>query len=114
MNWFQKLWNNPNVHIIGALASGAASVAFPAYAGALQILAGALGTAGVVLPESPNQTVLKDSVPVPATPAAPPPPVVNLPPAAGGGSYHAVDYANLAAALIQQFAAKQPDPPARS
>lgn len=97
MNWFQKLWNNPNLHIIAGIASGAASVAFPAYADPLRIVAGAFGGAGLLLPEQPNQAVLKDK------PVAP---IVNLPPAAGGGSYHAIDYANLAAALVQQLAPK--------
>lgn len=91
MNWFQRLINNPNAHIIGAIASGAASVAFPAYAPALQAVAGALGVAGVALPEQPA-----------------PVPIVNLPPAVAGGSLHAVDYAALAASLIEQFATKKP------
>lgn len=99
MNWFQRLWSNPNVHILGALASGAASVAFPAYSGALQIVSGALGTAGVLLPEQPTHVVL---------PAAPVAPVITLPPSTTGGAYHAVDYANLAAALLAQFAAPPP------
>lgn len=107
MNWFQKLWSNPNFHLIGAIASGAASVAFPAYAPALQVVAGTLGAVGVALPEQAGQAVLP-----PAAPVAPPAPVVALPPAVGGGAYHAVDYANLAAALLAQFAA--PPAPARS
>lgn len=86
MNWFQRLINNPNAHIIGAMAAGAASIALPAYAPALQAVAGALGVAGVALPEQPK-----------------PVPVVDLPPAIAGGSYHAIDYAALAAALFQQF-----------
>jgi hypothetical protein len=104
MNWFQRLWSNPNVHILGALASGAASVAFPAYAGALQVAAGILGGAGVLLPEQPGHVVLPGAV-------AAAPPVIALPPAAGGGAYHAVDYANLAAALLAQFV-QPPAPPA--
>ena len=97
MNWFQRLLNNPNVHIIGAMAAGAASVALPTYAPALQVLAGALGTAGVALPEQPK----------PPEPIATPAPVVALPAAAAGGSYHAVDYAALAAALVQQAVVQQ-------
>lgn len=104
MNWFQKLWSNPNFHLVGAILSGAASVAFPAYAPALQVVAGTLGAVGVALPEQPGQAV------IPSAPAAPVAPVVALPPAAAGGSYHAVDYANLAAALVAQFAATQPAP----
>lgn len=98
MNWFQRLWNNPNVHILGAMVSGAASIALPAYAPALQVLSGVLGTAGVALPEQPGHAILPPAVPV-----------VTLPPAVSGGSYHSVDYANLAAELIKQFA-----PPSRS
>jgi hypothetical protein len=92
MNWFQRLLNNPNAHILGAMAAGAASVALPAYAPALQVVAGVLGTAGVALPEAPA---------APVAPAAPP---VALPPAVGGGAYHPVDYANLAAALLAEMA----------
>ena len=106
MNWFQKFWGNPNVHILGAMAAGAASVAFPAYAAPLQIVSGVLGSAAVLTPEAPGQAVLPDK------PAAPPAPVITLPPAASGGSYHAVDYANLAAAILAQFAQKPSDPPA--
>src|SRR5258706_6381378 len=84
MNWFQKLWNNPNVHILGAIATGAASVAFPAYAPTLQVVAGTLAAAGWALPEQPGQAMLPGSAPV-----------VTLPPAVAGGSYHAVDYAAL-------------------
>lgn len=102
MNWFQKLWSNPNFHLIGAIASGAASVAFPQYAPALQVVAGTLGAVGVALPEQAGQAVIQ---PVPA-------PVVALPPSAAGGSYHAVDYANLAAALLAQLA--KPEQPGRS
>lgn len=97
MNWFQKLLNNPNVHIGAALVSGAASVAFPQYAPALQVVAGALGASGIALPEQPKA----------ASPAAPAPvaaPVINLPPAIAGGSYHKEDWINFAAALAAQFA----------
>lgn len=112
MNWFQKLWTNPNVHILFALASGAASIAFPVYAGALQIVAGAFGTAGVLLPEQPGHVVLPAVAPPDVVAVTPTATVVTLPTAAAGGSYHAVDYANLAAALLHQFA--QPTPPPRA
>lgn len=102
MNWFAKLLNNPNTHIIGALASGAASVAFPAYAGALQVAAAAFAAPALALPGGAIGT---------PTPIATPP-VIALPPAAAGGFYHAVDYANLAAALLAQFA--KPEQPGRS
>lgn len=104
MNWFQRLLNNPNAHIIGAIATGAASIAFPAYAGALQIVSGVLGSAAVALPDVPKAPA------APVTPIAAPP--VVLPAAAGGGAYHAVDYANLAAALLAEFA--KPAPAARA
>lgn len=105
MNWFQKLLNNPNAHLIGAIAAGAASKAFPAYSGALEIVAGTLVGTGYLTPEAPGQAVLP-------TPVAAPAPVITLPPAAAGGSYHKEDWASFAAAVIAQLA--KPEQPGRS
>ena len=99
MNWFQKFFTNPNVHAIAAGLSPGFMMAFPQYAPAIA----ALGTVtGLVAAATPEHPVV---VPQPA----PLPPVVSVPPAAQGGSYHAVDYANLAAALVTQFATKPAD-----
>lgn len=105
MNWFEKIWNNANFHIFGAMAAGAASIAFPQFAVPLQVVAGTLGTAAAALP---GGSVISGTPPGPVPVATPvtPAPVVVLPAAAAGGSYHAVDYANLAAALLAQFAPK--------
>lgn len=89
MNWFAKLWSNPNLHIALGTAAGVAATVFPQYQAPLATAAVVLGGAGIGLPEQP------------ATPS-----VVNLPPAQAGGSYHAVDYASLAAALLAQFGRK--------
>lgn len=95
MNWFTKLWNNPNLHIVMGTAAGMAATIFPQYQAALMATSAVLGTAAVALPEV---------APVIPAAAAAPTPVIALPPATSSGSYHAVDYAALAAALVQQFA----------
>lgn len=98
MNWFTKLWNNPNIHIVLGTAAGIAATIFPAYSTALMATSAVLGTAAVALPDQK-----------PVAPVVPPAPVVALPAAAAGGSYHAVDYAQLGAALLAQFATKPAD-----
>lgn len=108
MNWFQNIWNNANFHIFGAMAAGAASIAFPQFAIPLQVVAGTLGTAAAALPGGSVIGAGPTPIAIPVAPA----PVITLPPAVAGGAYHAVDYANLAAALLAQFAPKTE--PARS
>lgn len=92
MTWFQKFFSNPNVHALASAATGAAAIMFPQYQLPLTVVASTLATTAAAIPENP--------VPVPVPMVAP----ITLPPAAAGGSYHAVDYANLAAALLAQFA----------
>lgn len=125
MNWFQKLWSNPNTHIFIGLISGVAAAFIPpVYAPIAAALAATFGSAGIALPSLPPTTVtLPASHPavvaavaaVTSTAAASPAPVITVPVAVAGGSYHTVDYANLAAALINQFgraaASQQVDPP---
>ncbi len=113
MSWFQNLLNNPNVHSLGALISGALSIAFPQFSVPLQIVAGALvGTSALL----PGGAALSGTTPIatPVTPVVPVPPIVtttpqgttvNIPAASAGGSYHAIDYATLAANLLAQLAA---------
>lgn len=93
MNWFSRLWNNGNFHAVVATLAGAASVVFPSQSQTLQVIAGAFAAPALALP---GGSIIPSAAPV-----------VNLPPAVGGGSYHAVDYENLAAALLQQFAPKK-------
>jgi hypothetical protein len=107
MNWFQKLLNNPNVHIAAAMVSGAASIAFPAYALPLQALAGLFGTAGMALPEAPRATSMP-AVVVPAAVAPVSTPVV----LASGTSMHAADYAALLTNIVQMALQPQPKPAA--
>lgn len=107
MNWFQNIWNNANFHIFGAMLAGAASIAFPEFAVPLQVVAGTLGTAAAALP---GGSVIATPA---AAPAVAPAPVINIPAPVAGGSYHAVDYANLAAAVLAQLAPK-PEVPARA
>lgn len=96
MNWFQQFFSNPNVHAIGSALTGAASIAFPQYSLPLQVVSATLAGTAAAIPENPV------AVPMAVSPIAAP--VVTLPPAQAGGSYHAVDYATLAASLIAQFA----------
>jgi len=107
MNWFQNLINNPNVHSLGALISGALSIAFPQFAVPLQIVAGALVDTSALLP---GGAALSGTTPIATVPV---PPIVtttpqgttvNIPAASAGGSYHAIDYATLAATLLAQLA----------
>lgn len=116
MNWFQKLINNPNVHALGALVTGGLSIAFPQFAVPLQIVAGTLVGSTALLP---GGAAMAGPTPI-ATPVVPPVitttaqgTTVNIPAPAAGGSYHAIDYANLAAALVSQLA-KPADPAGRS
>lgn len=121
MNWFQKLLNNPNVHLLGSLITGGLSIAFPAFAVPLQIVAGTLVGTGALLP---GNGALSGTTPI-ATPVVvtPAPPIVtttpqgttvNIPAASAGGSYHAIDYATLAANLLAQLAPKPVDGAGRS
>ena len=113
MNWFQRLWSNPNTHIIVGTIAGVASSFVPLpYQAVAAALAGAFGAAGVALPSSPPTMVVPATAPiqVPTGTVANPgsAPVINLHPALAGGSFHTVDYANLAAELINQFGRAAP------
>ena len=83
MNWFQRLWNNPNLHVAVGTAAAIATQAFPAYAVPLTAVAGVLGASGIMLPE--QAPLLKDK-PAP--------------------SMHAQDYAALAAAIAEAMQKK--------
>jgi hypothetical protein len=87
MNWFQRIWNNPNMHVAAAMAAGAASIRYPEYKDALATVAGVLGASGILLPE--QAPVLK-----PAPPAAP------------TGSMHGIDYIQMAAAFAEAMKKK--------
>lgn len=102
MNWFQTFFSNPNVHAIASALTGAASILFPAYSLPLQVVSATLAGTAAAIPEHPV------AVPMPVAPVPIATPVVNLPPAQAGGSYHAIDYANLAAALVAQLATPKP------
>lgn len=99
MNWFQTFFSNPNVHAIASALTGVASIMFPIYALPLQVVSATLAGTAAAIPENPV------AVPMPVTPTSIATPIVNLPPPVSGGSYHAIDYANLAAALVAQLAA---------
>jgi len=75
MNWFQRLWSNPNTHIFVAASAPALMTAFPQYAAPLAAVGTLLGIHGGLTPEAP-----------PAQPTTPPP--------------QAPDYAAMAVALI--------------
>lgn len=95
MNWFEKLILNANTHNLGAAGLLLTGIFAPEVIPLAKAAMGAVGLAisGAALPGG--------SILEPAPSAVP---LVTLPPAAAGGSYHAVDYAALAAALLQQFA----------
>lgn len=105
MNWFQKLINNPNVHIgIGATAGVAAAV-FPQYAAIAGAIAGIFGATGIALPEAPRADATPPIVTTGSTGTT-----IAIPPAAGGGSYHKEDWINLAITAAQQAAVAQSKP----
>lgn len=83
MNWFKKLWANPDVHIAFGTLSGVAATAFPQYAMPLAAVAAVLGVNGIVQP----------SVAVPGA--------VTMP---SGASMHAQDYAALLATVAKVMA----------
>lgn len=92
MNWFTKLLNNPNAHLIGAAVAGVTSKIYPQYAGALEVVAGALVGTGILVPEQPSQVVARPSEPI------------SLPLVQGGP---AIDYNQLAAVIAQLVAKKK-------
>jgi len=51
MNWFQRLWNNPNLHVAAGALSAVATPFFPQHVELLSTVAGILGTSGILLPE---------------------------------------------------------------
>lgn len=108
MSWFQKLLNNPNVHLLGSLITGGLSIAFPQFAVPLQIVAGSLVGTAALLPGGAAMSGSPIATPVVVTPpivtTTPQGTTVNIPAAAAGGSYHAIDYATLAANILTQFA----------
>lgn len=91
MNWFQKVWNNPNAHIALGTISGVAATVFPEYSAPLATAAAVLGGAGIALPEQPKTEPIPTATPI------------SIP----QGTMHGIDYANLAAALIQALAKKK-------
>ncbi len=99
MNWFQKLWANPVVHVVLTVGSSVAGVVFPQYQVAAAALAGAFG-----LNAAHAATTLT---------VAPPSVTSWAPPATG--SLHALDYAGIIAALVQGMKdaglVKTADPP---
>lgn len=98
MNWFQTFFSNPNVHAIASALTGAASILFPQYSLPLQVVSATLAGTAAAIPEHPV------AVPMPTIPPVPPTPILTLPPSQAGGSYHAIDYATLAASLLAQLA----------
>lgn len=105
MNWFQRLWANPNTHIaIGTIAGTAAAFVPPAYAPVAAAVAAIFGGAGIALPDAPK------TVTVPIIAAGPDGATITLPPAAGGASYHAQDYINLAVKAAVEVLQKQQAP----
>jgi hypothetical protein len=102
MNWFQRVLNNPNAHLVASIVAGAASIAFPPAAGVLQIIAGAFAGTALVLPEQPQHVVL----PQPVSPIVPAAPVPAIP-----GSMHMADWMALLQQSLDAFKAAQ-NPPA--
>lgn len=107
MNWFQRLWANPNTHIaIGTIAGVASAFVPPAYAPVAAGVAAVFGGAGIALPDAPKTvTVPAPTAPIITTGATGT--TVTLPPAAGGGSYHTEDYINLAVKAAVEVLQKQ-------
>jgi hypothetical protein len=102
MNWFRKLWDNPNVHIfVGTVAGGAAtavSTTHPQYAGVLASLAAIFGVNGIMTPDVPKAPVTVGGVAIPG---------------AVSGSLHTNDYTNIALAVIAALSQKKDPPPAQ-
>lgn len=112
MNWFQKLFTNPNVHaVLSAAVNAAQPIAYATGHPEIGVAIAAVGTiAGLQSAATPeNPVAVPISLPAPAIPGhAEGGPIIQLPPAAAGGSYHTQDWVNLAATLAAQFSQKVP------
>lgn len=65
MNWFQKMWRNPNTAIFVGATAPALMTAFPQYAAPIAAVGTVLGLHGGLTPEAPPSTPPASSPTIP-------------------------------------------------